>query len=127
MEANNTETNSPVISEQVSNERQYAMFIHLSQLAGLIIPLLGWVLPLILWQTKKDTSAYINNHGKIVMNWIISSLIYSIVGIILSLIFIGIFLLIVLGICSLIFIIIGAVKANNGETWPYPLSIPFLK
>lgn len=126
METNNIETNAPMVSEPNSNERQYAMFIHLSQFAGLIVPLLGWILPLILWQVKKDTSVFIDNHGKIVMNWIISSLIYAIICGILSLLLIGLFLLVALGICSLIFTIIGAVKANNGETWPYPLSIRFL-
>lgn len=109
-----------------SEERQYAMFIHLSQLAGSIIPILGWVLPLVLWQSKKDQSAYIDAHGKIVMNWIISSLIYGIISVILAFIGVGVILLIVLGICSIVFIVVGAIKANNGETWPYPLSIRFI-
>lgn len=108
-------------------DKQYAMFIHLSQLAGMIIPLLGWVLPLILWQTKKDTSSFIDEHGKIVMNWIISTLIYGVICWILVFLLIGVILLIALGICSLVFIIVGAIKANNGEVWPYPLSIRFIK
>ena len=54
------------------SEKQYAMFIHISQFAGVIIPGLGWILPLVLWLTKKDTSSYIDANGKIVMNWIIS-------------------------------------------------------
>lgn len=127
MEINNTETNSSIVPEVTNEEKQYAMFIHFAQFAGLIIPFLGWLLPLILWQVKKNTSAYIDKHGKIVMNWIISSLIYAIISGILCLIFIGVILLIALGICSLFFTIIGALKANNGETWPYPLSITFLK
>lgn len=110
-----------------AEERQYAMFIHLSQFAGLIVPLLGWLLPLILWQVKKDSSAYINANGKIVMNWIISSLIYAIVCYILVFILVGIILLIALGICSLVFVILGAIKASNGEIWHYPLSIRFIK
>lgn len=110
-----------------AEERQYAMFIHLSQFAGLIVPLLGWLLPLILWQVKKDSSAYINANGKIVMNWIISSLIYAIVCYILVYILVGIILLIALGICSLVFVILGAIKASNGEIWHYPLSIRFIK
>lgn len=122
---NNIET--PIVAESTNDERQYAMFIHLAQLAGMLVPLLGWILPFILWQTKKNTSAYIDRHGKIVMNWIISSLIYSAISLILCLIFIGIVLITALWICSLIFIIIGGLKANNGETWPYPLSIRFLK
>lgn len=110
-----------------SEDKQYAMLIHLSQLAGMIIPLLGWVLPLILWQTKKDTSSFIDEHGKIVMNWIISTVIYGVICWILVFLLIGVILLIALGICSLVFIIVGAIKANNGEVWPYPLSIPFIK
>lgn len=124
MDTTNPISNTPVTTNE---ERQYAMFIHLSQLAGLIIPVLGWVLPLILWQNKKNTSTYIDANGKIVMNWIISSLIYGVISWLLIFVLVGVILLSVLGICSLIFIIIGGIKANNGEAWPYPLSISFFK
>lgn len=127
METNNTENNMSMVVEPTNDEKQYAMFIHFAQFAGLIIPILGWLLPLILWQSRKNTSAYIDRHGVMVMNWIISSIIYAIVSGVLCLIFVGFLLFIALGICSLIFIIIGGLKANNGEIWPYPLSIPFLK
>ena len=127
MEVLDPVTNQPVSPEANSNERQYAMFIHLSQLAGIIIPILGWLLPLILWQSKKNTSAYIDANGKIVMNWILSSLVYGIICWLLIFILIGTLLLAALGICSLIFIIMGGIKANNGEAWPYPLSIKFIK
>ena len=43
----------------MESEKQYAMFIHLSQLAGSIVVGLGWILPLVLWLTKKDSSEYI--------------------------------------------------------------------
>ena len=111
----------------MESEKQYAMFIHLSQLAGSIVVGLGWILPLVLWLTKKDSSEYIDANGKIVMNWIISCLIYGIVSGILCLIGIGVVLLIALAICNLTFIIIGSVKASQGNSWPYPLSIPFIK
>lgn len=124
MEIIDTNGHSPISNQ---DERQYAMFIHLSQLAGLIVPILGWLVPLILWQVKKDTSAYINTNGKIVMNWIISCLIYAVVCYILVLILVGFLLLIALGICCLVFIIIGSIKASNGEIWHYPLSIRFIK
>ena len=108
------------------SEKQYAMFIHISQFAGVISPGLGWILPLVLWLTKKDTSSYIDANGKIVMNWIISCFLYAIGATILTFILIGIPLLIALGICSLIFTIIGAIRANDGILWPYPLSIKFI-
>lgn len=107
-------------------EKQYAMFIHISQFAGVIIPGLGWILPLILWLTRKDTSSYIDANGKIVMNWIISCFLYAIGASILIFILIGIPLLIALGVCSLVFTIIGAIRANEGILWAYPLSIKFI-
>ncbi|MFR3852360.1 MAG: DUF4870 domain-containing protein [Odoribacter splanchnicus] len=63
-----------------------------------------------LWLTKKDTSSYIDANGKIVMNWIISCFLYAIGATILTFILIGT-PLIALGICSLIFTIIGAIRA----------------
>jgi len=32
-----------------------------------------------------------------------------------------------LGVIGVVFPIIGGIKANNGQLWKYPLSIPFLK
>lgn len=107
-------------------DKQYAMFIHLSQFAGLILPGLGWILPLVLWLSRKDQSAFIDANGKIVMNWIISSLIYGVAAGILILLLIGIPLLIALGVCSIIFTILGTIRASEGTAWHYPLSIPFL-
>ena len=122
MEVNNLETTNVTAAE-----KQYAMFIHLAQFAGVIVPGLGWILPLVLWLVKKDTSAYIDANGKIVMNWIISCLIYGVGGFILTFLLIGIPVLIALGVCSLVFTIMGAIRANDGILWPYPLSIKFIK
>jgi uncharacterized Tic20 family protein len=47
--------------------------------------------------------------------------------VILILAIIGIPLLIALMVLMVVFPIIGAVKANDGKVWKYPLSIPFLK
>ena len=103
----------------------------LTQFCGYALPLLGWVVPLVLWLMKRDESEQIDAHGKIVMNWILSVLIYGIVcglfSIILIGILIGIPLAIALGIVGVVFPIIGAVKASDGELWPYPMSIRFLK
>jgi uncharacterized Tic20 family protein len=76
---------------------------------------------------KKDELPGIDVHGKNVANWILSKIIYAVISLILVLAIIGIPLLIALGVISIIFPIIGAIKANNGEVWKYPLSIPFFK
>ena len=109
------------------NARQWAMILHLSLLAGCVIPLAGLVAPIIIWQLKKEEFPEIDAHGKVVVNWIISSLIYAVVSGILVFVLVGFFLLLVLAVLSVIFPIIGGIKANDGQLWKYPLSIPFLK
>ena len=103
------------------------MFIHLSQFCVYIIPLAGLIAPLILWLLKKDRSALIDLHGRIVMNWIITEFILFIVFTILILVIVGIPLLLGLLVVSFVFPILGAVKVQNGETWIYPFSFKFLK
>lgn len=103
--------------------RQWATFLHLSLLAGVLVPGAGFVLPIILWQVKKDELPAIDAHGKVVVNWLISALIYGAVCGLLTFVLIGLPLLGILGLLSLIFPIIGAIKANEGVLWTYPLSI----
>lgn len=104
---------------------QYSMFIHLSQFMGVFTGGIGLLIPVILWLIKKDESPIIDNNGKIVINWILSFLIYGACAGILCLIVIGIPLLIALAICDFIFIILGSIKASSGVLWKYPLSIEF--
>jgi uncharacterized Tic20 family protein len=106
--------------------RDWAMFLHLSLLLGLIIPVAGLVAPIVIWQLKRTEYPVIDIHGRIVLNWILSLLIYAAAAAVLILLLIGIPLLLALGILALIFPIIGGVKANRGEVWRYPLSIQFL-
>jgi uncharacterized protein len=109
------------------NEKQYCSFIHFGQLAGLIIPFAGLILPIVLWVSKKDQSYAVDQHGKIVINWIISVFIYAIACAILSFIIIGIPMLIALVIADLVFSIIGGIRAAEGRYYRYPMSMTFLK
>lgn len=110
-----------------SDVNMWGMFIHLSQFCGYIVPLAGLIVPIVLWQMKKNNSEIIDRHGRIVVNWIITEFILAIIFAILCFVLIGIPLLIVLAVVGIIFPIVGAVKANNGEVWPYPCSIKFFK
>jgi uncharacterized protein len=112
---------------QTQDERQMGLFLHLSQLANLVFFPIGIVAPILLWQLNKEKMPALDAHGKMVANWMISSTIYAIVSIILVFVLVGILLLIALAVVAVVFPIIGAVKANNGELWEYPLTIKFLK
>lgn len=112
---------------QLSNdERTFGMLCHLSALAGFIFPFGNIIGPLIIWLIKKEEYPWVDQHGKESLNFQISITIYLFISAIMILILIGIFFLIALGIINLVFIIIGSVKANNGEDFTYPLAIRFI-
>ena len=112
----------------------WAMFCHLAGLAGFVIPVVisGIIAPLIVWQIKKDEHPFIDEHGKEAVNFQISISLYMVIGIAACLVtFVGAVLIPfvagALGIIDLVFLLIAAVKANNGEHYRYPICIRFIK
>jgi uncharacterized Tic20 family protein len=105
-------------------ENTYLMLMHLSQLAGLMVPLIGFIIPVVLWLANKDVNEKVNENGRNILNFIIS---YTIYAVILCITIIGIPLAMILGIIYVIFVIIASIKANNGVCWKYPMSIEFIK
>ena len=110
-----------------SDARMWAMLAHLSALTG-IFTLIGSVVgPLVVWQIQKDKSAYVDYHGKEAVNFQITMAIAFAVSFLLMIVLIGFVLIWILGAVWLVFTIIAAVKANNGEYYRYPLTIRFIK
>ena len=110
-----------------SEEKQMGLFLHLSQLINLVIPIGGIIVPILIWQMKKEEMPALDAHGKMVTNWLISSFIYVAVSVVLMFVLIGFLTLLIVAVLGIIFPIVGALKANNGENWEYPLTIKFLK
>ncbi len=100
---------------------QWCMFMHLGLLAGYAVPLGGLVVPIVLWQLKKDASPQIDQHGRMVASAMVSFVLYGILAGLLCFVLVGFVLLPAVAICGVVFPIIGGVKANDGEYWPYPL------
>jgi uncharacterized protein len=122
--------NSPSQADPASQEqqtRQWAMLLHISQLAGFVVPLAGLIAPILIWQIKKTDLPAIDEHGKIVVNWIISEILYMVICVLLAFVVVGVPLLMALAVVAVAFPIIGGIKANNGEVWSYPMSIGFFK
>ena len=119
----------PPMALQTPDEKQMGLLLHLSQLANFVLPPAGIIAPIVIWQVNKDKMPALDAHGKMVANWIISSIIYWFVSVILLFVFfIGLIPMLGLLIAGVAFPIIGALKANNnGELWEYPLTIKFLK
>jgi len=113
--------------------RMWAMFCHLGGLAGLIMPVVGNIVaPLIIWQIKKDDDGFVDEQGKEAVNFQISLSLYGIIGSVACLITcVGAvlipFLISAVYIIDLVFLLIAAVKANNGYHYRYPLTVRFIK
>ena len=106
----------------------WAMFCHLAGLAAYVFPFAGnIILPLILWQIKKDQYPFVDSQGKEAVNFQISVTLYAIATIPLFLICVGPFLLGAICLAAMVLLIIAGVKANNGESYRYPLTIRFIK
>lgn len=117
-------------AEPSKDARMWAMFCHIAGLAGFIpmMPIFGSIIgPLIIWQIKKDEFEFVDEHGKEALNFQISILIYALISGLLCLACIGFILLPAVYLFDLIFLIIAAVKSNNGEHYRYPLCIRFIK
>ena len=115
-----TDTARPAVLNRDRETNQWAMFIHFSMLAGWIVPIGGLIVPILLWQIKKDELPGIVPHAHIVLNWIVTSLVYAMICFILTFVLIGVLGFFALGIATIIFAVIGGIKANNGEVWEYP-------
>ena len=119
-EENTGESQAPSVTGRDRETNQWAMFIHFSILAGWAIPVAGLVVPILLWQIKKDDLPGIVPHAHIVLNWIVSSLVYAAICFVLMLVLIGFLGFVLLGLITIIYAIIGGLKANEGEVWEYP-------
>lgn len=105
--------------------------MHLSALAGLVIVGFGHILgPLIIWLLKKNDVPGMDAAGREVLNYHISwSLWFFLAGLVAlfgSCLIVPIALPVLLVICWSVFLIMGAIRASNGESYKFPLTIRFL-
>ena len=122
-----------------AEQRQWAMFAHLSALLGGLVTA-GWgaslgclVGPLIIWLMKKDTMPFVDDQAKEALNFNITIAAIMLVLFVLGIVTLGIGFLIALpimlivGLGALVFIIIAAIKSNEGVAYRYPFAIRLVK
>jgi len=115
------------IKSYSQSERDWAMFCHLSAFAGYFFPFGGIIGPIICWISRKEESSWVDVNGKSSINFQLSILLYMILAAPLCIILIGIPILIFLGILEVVCIVVASIRAAKGESFKYPLSIPFIQ
>lgn len=96
-------------------------------LSHLGIVLTGFLVPLIIWAVLKDRSPLVRQNAAAAANFGILMGISAIVGVVLTVIVIGIFLWLAAIVLAIVFGIIGAVRANQGGVYPYPFNVHWVK
>ncbi|MDY7108158.1 MAG: DUF4870 domain-containing protein [Planctomycetota bacterium] len=112
----------PLREEGLSDtDRNYAIAMHLTPLAGFAFFLLVFA-PVALWLIRKDKSAFVDDHGREVVNLLLTTVVFSatvITGITVPFVLIWV-------VMMLVNLIRGAIAASNGEYFRYPMIIRFI-
>lgn len=108
-----------------ADERMWAMFAHLSPFLAAVVglPFLG---PLVIYLVYRDRGPFVREHSAESLNFQLTLLIGYLVSLVLIIVVVGFFLLPALFVLSIVFQILGAVAANKGESFRYPLTIKFV-
>jgi uncharacterized protein len=134
-----TETlfDEPPITGVTTQERQWAMFAHLSGLIAMWFGYLGFLGPLIIWLIKKNEMPYVDQQGREAINFQLNMLLWGIalfiIGIVVTVLTLGLGLFIVapvgaaLVVYSIVMPIVAAVSCNSGEAYRYPYVIRIMK
>jgi uncharacterized protein len=110
------------------DERTWAMIAHLSAFTVFIFPPGGNILaPLIIWLTRRDTSAFVEAEAKEALNFNISVTLAGLVCGALTFALIGIPLGALLFLYWLVMTILAGVKATEGIAYRYPFTLRLVK
>lgn len=104
-----------------SSEKTLSLLVHV---LAIFTSFIG---PLIILLVKKKDSEFIRDHATTALNFQLSLLLYYLASTLLAFVLVGFIGFFVLPVLTIIFCIIAAVKANDGETYNYPMTIKFVK
>jgi uncharacterized Tic20 family protein len=106
------------------DERNWAMFAHISGFAVFLVWGIGGILgPLIIWLVRKDDMPFAAEQAREALNFQITILIAGLICWPLFFIFIGFVLAFIVVVYDVIFMVIAAVKASEGVAYRYPISL----
>ncbi len=114
----------PALSQ---DERNMGIAVQVSSFAGYIIPFGSILGPFIVWLMKRDEMPFVDECGRNCINFKLSLMVYMLISAVLMFVGIGFLLIGVLAIVDIVFTIIAAMKASEGVSYKYPMTIKFLK
>lgn len=104
-----------------ADEKTWAILTHIGGIFFSFLP------ALIVYLVCKDRGPFIRQHSASALNFQLTMLIAALLGSVLIFAVIGIFVVMAVSIVVIVFSIIAAIAANNGQWYRYPLSIEFVR
>lgn len=125
-EAVPVEVESPSVIPQ--DERLFAAACHFAGLP-IFVTMAGAniIAPLVIWLIKKDTMPFVNEHGKESLNFQLTLLIGYVISAVLVYFCIGIVMIGALVIVQIVFPLIAGIKAYDGQSYRYPMTIRMIQ
>ena len=110
-------------------QRKWMLMLHAIPFFGLIIPFGSILFPIFLWIHKANDNKTYDTHGRAVVNFHCSIMLYFIISLLLFFPFPGMnfFLTASVVLFGIITAIVNIFSALSTGSYTYPLSIPFLK
>tara|TARA_Y100000034_G_scaffold84474_1_gene101224 strand:- start:104595 stop:104930 length:336 start_codon:yes stop_codon:yes gene_type:complete len=110
----------------LKEDRKLLAATHLSQLLDLVSGIGGFVVPLVIWLFKRDEVLNLDDQARQILNFRISMFIYIVLCLPLLIFGVGFIGLLIISILYLVFPILNAIRANNGQETSYPLALKIL-
>jgi len=104
-----------------ADEKMWSILTHVGGI------LFHWVAPLIAYLVLKDRGPFVRWHTRQALNFQLTLLIAYVVGIVLFIVFVGIFVVLAAAVLNIVFGILAAMAANRGEFYRYPIAIEFIR
>jgi len=105
------------------SDRNFSVVMHLSPLAFIWIGPFALAVPLIMWLVRKDESRFVNDHGREIVNFMIS---LCVLHVITALTIVGLLAWPVLWVVAVVGMIRGSIAAGRSEYYRYPMTIRLL-
>jgi uncharacterized protein len=114
--------NNPPTLQPQGNDKIWSMLCHLSGFIGV-----GFILPLVVYLAMRRESEYVAANSREALNFHISIFIYMLCCIPLMFVAVGIPLAILIGLGSLVFSVVAAVRSSDGRVYHYPLCLRLVR
>ncbi|WP_395640124.1 DUF4870 domain-containing protein [Pseudolysinimonas sp.] len=104
-----------------ADEKTWSVLVHIG---GIFF---GWVAPLVGYLLLKDRGPFVRHHAVAALNFQLTLAIAQVVGVVTSVVGVGLVILVAAWALSVVFGILAARATNEGAYYRYPFAIDFVR